>query len=300
MIRRRRKGSREAAAAGAERAPGAVVGAAAGAGAGETTGVAGGAPSGGAEVPPARLPCAWRRTVLWRSLALQAAWNPQRMQNLGLMVALAPWLRCRAPALPIVRRVCRRHYEYFNTNPYFANFIVGGLLRLEEEDLREGGRQSRTVRNFKTSTARAFASLGDQLFWLGLQPAVLLLASLLAFNGLLWPALAVIVAFAAAQLWLRAWALAEGYRLGLDIVDLLSRPVWHRSIRAAQRLGMILVGALGGVYLERVATTAPAGWRLAAGSVAAGAAFGLLLHKRVPGELVFLLAIPLAVLLTAL
>lgn len=251
--------------------------------------------------PPVGLP---PRRLLWsvwlRALTLQAAWNPQRMQNLGLVAALAPWLRARAPAIPIVRRVCRRHYEYFNTNPYFANFIIGGLMRLEDENLREGGRETPLVVAFRNSVARAFASLGDQLFWLGLQPSVLLAASVLAWAGRPWLGVGLIVLLAAGQLWLRWRALGTGYRLGLDIVDLLSRPSWHRLIRASQRSGMVLAGILAGVYLEALAETPPGNVRAALWSVGAGGVCGLLLHRRLPGELVFLLGIPLALVLAVL
>lgn len=251
--------------------------------------------------PPVVLPPRSLRWAVWlRSLALQAAWNPQRMQNLGLVAALAPWLRARAPAVPIVRRICRRHYEYFNTNPYFANFIIGGLMRLEDESLREGGKGARQVVAFRNSVARAFASLGDQLFWLGLQPAVLLAASVLAWAGRPWAGLGLIALLALAQLWLRWRALGAGYRLGLDIVELLSRPVWHRLIRSSQRAGMVLAGILAGVYLEALAESSPAGVRAALWSAGAGGVCGLLLHRRLPGELVFLLGIPLALVLTVL
>jgi len=251
--------------------------------------------------PPVELP---PRRLLWavwlRALALQAAWNPQRMQNLGLTAALAPWLRARAPAVPIVRRVCRRHYEYFNTNPYFANFIIGGLMRLEDESLREGGRGARQVVAFRNSVARAFASLGDQLFWLGLQPSLLLAASVLAWAGRPWVGLGLIVLLAVGQLWLRWRALGTGYRLGLDIVDLLSRPAWHRLIRASQRSGMVLAGILAGVYLEALAETSLGGVRAVLWSAGAGGVCGVLLHRRLPGELVFLLGIPLALVLAVL
>jgi mannose/fructose/N-acetylgalactosamine-specific phosphotransferase system component IID len=258
-------------------------------------------PTPGAEPPR---PTALSRALVWRiwlrSLALQAAWNPQRMQNLGLVAALAPWLRDRAPALPLVRRTCRRHFEFFNTNPYFANFILGGLMRLEDENLAQGGRLSRQVVTFRTSVGRAFASLGDQLFWLGLQPTLLLASCVLAWAGRPWLGLAPIGLFAVAQLTLRWRALDTGYRLGLDIVDLLSRPAWHRSIRWARRSGMVLAGILAGVYLETLIRTAPAGVRAALWSITGGVVCGGLLHRRLPGELVFLLGIPLALILASL
>ncbi len=241
-----------------------------------------------------------RAAIYWRALALQAAWNPQRMQNLGLAAALAPWLRRRAPALPLARRFCRRHYEYFNTNPYLANFIVGGVLRLEEENLRAGGRQNRLVLGFKSSLARAFASLGDQLFWLGLQPAVLMLSCLLGLAGRTWEGLLPVALFGAAQLLLRWRALATGYALGLEIVDLLSRPVWHRAIRAAQLGGLLLAGVLAGASLARAAGGPDRMALLAVGGMGAAAAGLFLLRRRWPGELILLLGIPVALILTCL
>ncbi len=249
---------------------------------------------------PGRL-SAWLMAEIWAwSLALQASWNPQRMQNLGLMAALAPWVRHRRLPLPNVRRVCRRHYEYFNTNPYLAGFVVGGLLRLEEENERAGGRLNRQVAVFRGSVARALASLGDQLIWLGLQPALLLAACGLAWLGRPWLGLALVGAFALGQLWLRWRGLAVGYRLGLDIVDMLSKPGWHRAIRGCQRASMLLAGTLAGAYLVALAKSPAAGGAAVAWSLGAGAACGYLLHRRLPGELVFLLGLPLALILASL
>jgi len=222
------------------------------------------------------------------------------MQNLGLAAALAPWLRRRRPALPQTRRICRRHYEYFNTNPYLSGFVIGGLLRLEDENLRAGGRQNRQVVAFRSSVARALASLGDQLLWMGLQPAVLLAACGLAGLGRPWAALGLVGAFGAGQLVLRWRALDTGYRLGLDIVEVLSRSGWHRAIRVTKRVALVLAGMLAGAYLERLAEAPAGAARSVAWSLVAGAICGYLLHRRVPGELVFLLGIPLALVLASL
>jgi PTS system mannose-specific IID component len=102
-----------------------------------------------------------------RSLALQASWNPQRMQNLGLLAVMLTWLRTRAREVGRDRLFCRRYYDYFNTNPYLANYLVGGLIRLEE--MRENGESLPPdfTATFRDTVGRALASLGDQLFWLG-------------------------------------------------------------------------------------------------------------------------------------
>ncbi len=236
--------------------------------------------------------------VYVRSLGLQGSWNGQRMQNLGFLVSLLPWLGRRDHDREQRRRFCRRHYEFFNTNPYLANLIIGGVLRLEDE-AAAGRADEGLIGRFKDSLARSTASLGDQLFWLGLQPSVLLLACLLAFWGRPWVVMGLILALTVCQLELRRRLLLAGYSLGLDVVDLLVRPGWHRAIAWTKRCAMVLTGAVLGCYLGRgPAIEADFGaWQLV-GTFGAGLALVFVFRKRVPPELIFLLAGPLALLLT--
>ncbi len=243
--------------------------------------------------------CSLERCVRWsvfrRSLTLQASYNPQRMQNLGLLYAMLPWLRCSGGSGGKRRRFCRRHFGFFVTNPYFANFILGGLLRLEDENLCEGGRLDRTVDSFKDSLGRALASLGDQLFWLGLQPALLLTGAAAVLAGLHWAPVILLGIFAIAQIVLRYRSLDVGYRLGMDIVELLDRPVWHRAILTAKRAGMFAGGACFGLIAVRVlrggADVDPL--ILAAIWLAAGAAAAVL-RRRWTVESILLMVAPLA------
>ncbi len=230
-----------------------------------------------------------------RVLALQAAWNPQRMQNLGLVCALVPWLRSGGASRQRRRRFCRRHYEFFNTNPYLAGFLVGGLLRLEAEEGRTGRPPAR-VRVFRESLARAFASLGDQLFWMVLQPGLLLLAVILGLLAGPWAALAPIAVFAVAELELRRRTLLVGWRLGLQLVDVLDAPGWHRAVRAGRRAALLLAGLVAGYHLRLGAgeTALPAAWPLVA---LLGAVLAAALPRRPAGEGLFLLVAPLALLL---
>lgn len=225
--------------------------------------------------------------VYLRSLALQASWNDERMQNLGLLAALAPWLRQQDLDMASRRRFCLRHIGGFNTNPYLANLVLGGLLRLESEDSREGrAPTATTAAAYRDTMTRVCGSLGDQLFWLGLRPGLAMATILLGFYGQ-WPLLLALVAlFAVAQLLARRRWLAMGYAMGLDVVDLLSRPVWHRAIRWAKRGALALTGLVAGVYiagiLEMAAPGSPA-WRPVA-SAAVGFALPLVLRQRLPGE----------------
>src|SRR5262249_61561740 len=63
----------------------------------------------------------WR--VFLRSFLLQASWNPQGMQNLGLAYALYPALCHLYPDRERQIAAVRRHLVFFNTHPYVAAAI---------------------------------------------------------------------------------------------------------------------------------------------------------------------------------
>lgn len=245
------------------------------------------------------LDLALRWSLFLESLGLQGSWNPQRMQNLGLLAVMSVWLRRRPRAVDRDRLFCRRYYEFFNTNPYLANYLVGALLRLECD--REGGVRipKGLAAIVRDSLGRSLASLGDQLFWLGLRPAVVMGMGLLALHGSVVGVLALVGAVAAGQFVLRWRSLEVGYRLGMDLVEVLDHPGWHWAIAGAARLAMILAGAVAGVYGARIAGLAGEG---SGGLLAAGAALGLGLplafRRRLPGEVLVLVALALALVLS--
>lgn len=247
-----------------------------------------------------RLPAGVRWAAFVRLLGLQASWNHQRMQNLGLLVCLMPWLRRRPRDPERDRLFCRRYYEFFNTNPYLAGYVVGGLLRLEQEREGMGGLPRGQAQVFRDSLARAFASLGDQLFWLGVRPSVALLGCALALAGQAWPVIGLGLAVAAGQLAWRWRALGRGYAAGYDIVALLGDPRWHRAIAGAKTAVRVLAGLAAG-WLARHAWegagqvgTSP--WAFLAVVVAA-LALPVVARRRWAGEFMVLATGLLAVLL---
>jgi len=247
-----------------------------------------------------KMGCRLRLKVFLRSLALQASWNPQRMQNLGLLSCLLP-LRSSRPGQDINadRIFCRRYYEFFNTNPYLANFIIGGLIRLEQEMDDGQGLDPHLPLTYRDSLGRTFASLGDQLFWLGLRPALIMV---LCFLGLLEHTGGILLGvgiFAVLQLGLRWWSLHKGYLLGMEILGLLRHPFWHTAIKWTRRTAMLATGLVGGLFLTRVQDMSlPAGKSLLWAGVALGVGLPLIMRRRLPGEGLLVVAVGLSFLLT--
>jgi mannose/fructose/N-acetylgalactosamine-specific phosphotransferase system component IID len=202
------------------------------------------------------------------------------------------------------RLFCRRYYEFFNTNPYLAGYVIGGLLRLEQERDGAGGLPRGQAQTFRDSLARALASLGDQLFWLGVRPAVALLGCVLAAAagaaGLVALAALALLVVAGQLVW-RWQALGRGYAAGYDIVVLLGDARWHRAIAGAKRATMVLAGVLTGWFLHTGWEQAP---RLGVppwiGVVVLGGLMFLppLARRRWTGEFLLLAAAVLGVVLT--
>src|SRR5512144_3368608 len=71
--------------------------------------------------------------VFWRALLIQASWSFDRMQTLGFAYAIEPALRKLYSYQNEYGERLKVHLEYFNTQPYFASFIIGAAVRLEED-----------------------------------------------------------------------------------------------------------------------------------------------------------------------
>ncbi len=240
-----------------------------------------------------------RLRVFLRTLALQASWNSQRMQNLGLLSSLLPFRGTQPRNLNEDRLFCRRYYGFFNTNPYFANYLIGGLIRLENEMAQGEKLPPAMTATYRDSLGRTFASLGDQLFWLGLRPGLIMALCLMGLHGGQICILALVSLFALGQLWLRWWALGRGFTLGLDIVQLLRRPHWHFAITWMGRSAMLLTGLVAGFFLARVSAVDLAeGKSLLWAGVALGLGLPLLVRQRLPGEGLIAVALGLSFLLS--
>ena len=182
--------------------------------------------------------------VFFRSFFLQAAWNPQGMQNLGLAYALYPALEKLYPD-PARRQVAvKRHLVFFNTHPYVAAAIVGGCV-FHEERIAGGEETPDRVVAFKAALMGPLAALGDGFFWLSLKPAVgAFCAALVPILGV-WAAVLFLVLYNLVHLILRVRLYVLGLRRGDRLVEavakaqLPSRGARLRAIAALSAGGLV-------------------------------------------------------------
>ena len=183
----------------------------------------------------------WR--VLSRSLFIQAGFNAEGMQSLGLLYALYPALKELYPDSGEQQEAAQRHLSTFNTHPYVAAAIIGGIL-FHERRIVDGEEPPEKVNEFKTALMGPLAAMGDSFFWLSLRPACGAFAvATVPWLGA-WSALLFLVLYNLVHLTARGYLFFVGLEYGEGMVAKLAAmniPRW------SERLRRVAAGCAGGL-----------------------------------------------------
>jgi len=178
-----------------------------------------------------------------RSLLIQASWSFERMQSIGFAYAIEPVLRRLYTDPAEYESRLRLHMEYFNTQPYLASYILGAVIRMEED--RAMGRNAEgDVSALKAALMAPLGALGDSFFWGALKPLAAVVAVALLMTGYWWAPLVFLVFYNVWHIGLRAGMLFWGYQSGGDAVALMTR---HSLMKTAKRFKLITLTVLGGI-----------------------------------------------------
>lgn len=191
--------------------------------------------------------------VFWRSLLIQASWSYDGMQSLGFSYALLPVLKKLYPDRAEFEARLRLHREYFNTQPYLASFILGAVVKLEED--RAAGSAPGAVidaAGLKAALMAPLGALGDSFFWGALKPLAAVIAVALAMAGAWWAPILFLVLYNLWHVGLRMSVLFWGYHSRGDAMALMER---YSFTRMARLFKAISLSVLGGI----IATIS--GWR---------------------------------------
>jgi PTS system mannose-specific IID component len=192
-----------------------------------------------------------RAEMIIRSLFIQATNNFERMLSLGFLFALWPLIKIIYRTPESRREAVIRHLSFFNTQPYFANCILGVVAHVE---LRGGENLDREVSRVKRAMMGALGAIGDDLFWAGLIPAAALTALVWyvvsprhAFIG----AISALVIYNVFHLWARVRLFNVGLRLGPRVTNyfrMLRLPSFAVLVKVA---GSFLLGAFAALVMWR-------------------------------------------------
>jgi PTS system mannose-specific IID component len=187
--------------------------------------------------------------VFWRSLLIQASWSYDGMQSLGFSYALLPVLKKLYPDRAEFEARLRLHMEYFNTQPYLASFILGAVVRLEEE--RAAGCTSVPAidaAGLKAALMAPLGALGDSFFWGALKPLAAVIAVALVMAGVWWAPILFLVLYNLWHVGLRLSVLFWGYHSRGDAMALMERYSFTKMARLFKAISLsVLGGILAGI-----------------------------------------------------
>ena len=131
-----------------------------------------------------------RTKYILRSLLLQGFWNSIKMQNVGMLFIVYPYLQeLYSSNVKFFKRAIQRNLGTFNTNPAMVSFCLGAVMRQEEVLLKVQNNihvfyeQEKEWFIIRSSISTTVASLGDRLFWSTIKPLSLVLAFTVLYIG---------------------------------------------------------------------------------------------------------------------
>jgi PTS system mannose-specific IID component len=185
-----------------------------------------------------------------RLFIVQGAWNYERMTGVGLGYAAEPLLEDLKSADPGRHAEASvRSAEYFNSHPYLAGLALGALVRAEYDQV-----PAAQIGRLRAALASPLGALGDQVFWIGLVPALMGAATMGVVAGHAVAALVIVfLTYNAIRVATGIWALRTGLANGARIGMALGESWLPRAAPIVGIAAALLVGA---------AVPLPADWLL--------------------------------------
>ncbi len=190
-----------------------------------------------------------------RSFFLQTVWNFERYLSYGVAFVLLPAIKKLHPTQEERSQALSRHLEYFNTHPYMASFVLGAVLRMEEEKQQlpkpKQKQKEEEISALKVGMMGPIAAMGDNLFWATVRPycgllaVTLVLSSAFQVKGQYWvvPLLFLIV-YNVAHVGVRLTGFIQGYRKSDQVVLSLRQYGFQEAIRGLKLASIVLLGVL--------------------------------------------------------
>jgi len=152
--------------------------------------------------------------ALLRLFAVQGTWNYERMLGVGMGYAAEPLLEDLKAVDPVRHgEAVVRSAEFFNCHPNLAGLALGATARAEYEAV--AGPQ---IVRLRTALCSPLGSMGDQLFWAGLVPALVgITLVVVMLGGRMWAIVGFLLAYNSIRIWTGYWSLRTGMSAGMKV-----------------------------------------------------------------------------------
>jgi len=186
--------------------------------------------------------------IFLRSLSVQASWNFSRMQNIGIIFSLIPFIKKSGGSREYRAGFLTRHLESFNTHPYLTGPIVGSVAKLEE-GCGENDICIEAVK-LKNAVMAPYAAIGDPFFGGSLRPLAAAIGVLVAMGEVIVAPLVFLIVYNVPHMWVRVKGFIEGYNDGRGAVSFLKALDLPNISKRIRWVSVVVLGVLVGGILS--------------------------------------------------
>lgn len=170
----------------------------------------------------------------------QICFNYETMQSGGVIASIGPIIeKLYGKDKELVKKKLKQYFQFFNTNPYMGNLIMGSVVALEEtkeENVTE------TANALKTGLMGPLAGIGDSIFYVIPMAVFGAIAAYMAKAGSA-VGLGIAVTFTLIMLWIRSKLYDIGYKAGVNFVT-NKKDIFDKLTKSASILGLVVIGGL--------------------------------------------------------
>ena len=154
--------------------------------------------------------------TFFRTFYIQGTWNYPGMLNFGLLFTLIPFFHSYRKNISLNTFPWNYHSEFFNTHPIFASYIIGALIKMEENRLQDSTLSEKEISYYKARWSQALGAMGDRYFWKYLRPLASLAGATMLLITYPWSKIEITLSLSLFLLIYNIPHLQHRYR-GLDI-----------------------------------------------------------------------------------
>ena len=179
-------------------------------------------------------------------LQSQICFNYETMQSAGVVAAIGPVIeKLYGKNKELVKQKLTKYFQFFNTNPWVGNLILGSVVALEEtkeENVTD------TANALKTGLMGPLAGIGDSIFFVIPMAVLGAIAAYMAKAGSA-VGLGIAFVFSLIMFWVRYKMFDVGYKVGVNFVT-TKKNMFDRLTESASILGLVVIGGLLASFIK--------------------------------------------------
>jgi mannose/fructose/N-acetylgalactosamine-specific phosphotransferase system component IID len=169
------------------------------------------------------------------------------MQSIGFCFAISPIGKKLFKSPEKRKDFLNRHLNFFNAHPYFSSYALGAITRIEEELADEDKPDYEKINRFKSALIGPLGAIGDQLFWVTLKPASILIgligvAVLQDIQSKIIFIFLILVLYNIPHVYIRIFGIFIGYKRGFDVYKIINTQKYEMIRNIYGTLGITALG----------------------------------------------------------